>query len=306
VGGEISRVFVLSRVTLGADIAVTSVVLAAMKERFPEAEICFVGPAKNAEMFAADSRIVSIPINYTRSGTLRERLLAAVELRSILDETGTVVVDPDSRLTQLGLIPVCDDARYYFFESRSFGGSSDLNLSYLVSAWLEEGFGVRGAAPFVAPEMSDPAAKICLSWGVGENEDKRLGDAFEATVTKALVAKGATILLDCGAGGLEKERAIRLRDECASPRIQLYEGSYASFASQVVRSKLYVGYDSVGQHVAAAAKVPLISVFAGYPCQRMLDRWRPRGESVHVIPVEDNQRDAAVECALEAIEAVVV
>ena len=34
-GGEVRRVFVLSRVTLGADVAVTSVALAAAKERFP-------------------------------------------------------------------------------------------------------------------------------------------------------------------------------------------------------------------------------------------------------------------------------
>ncbi len=103
IGGEINRVFVLSRVTLGADIAVTSVVLAAMKERFPDAEICFVGPAKNAEMFAADPRIVSIPINYTRSGTLRERFWQRSNYVAFSTRPGTLVVDPDSRLTQLGL-----------------------------------------------------------------------------------------------------------------------------------------------------------------------------------------------------------
>ena len=302
IGGEIRRVLVLSRVTLGADIAVTSVVLAAMKARFPDAEVCFAGPGKNAEMFAADSQIVPISLNYTRSGTLRERLVAAAELRSLLDETGTLVIDPDSRLTQLGLIPVCDDSRYYFFESRAFGGSTDLNLSYLTSAWLEEVFGVEPTDPFVAPAAQEPAADVCLSWGVGENEDKRLGDAFEAAVTKGLIAKGGTILLDCGAGGAEKERAERLREECGSPLLQLHEGTYASFASQIIGSRLYVGYDSVGQHVAAAAKVPLISVFAGYPCERMLDRWRPRGESANVIAVEEHQRDHAISLALEAVE----
>ncbi|MBV9674706.1 MAG: hypothetical protein JO185_00110, partial [Acidobacteriaceae bacterium] len=75
-GGDISRVFVLSRVTLGADVAVTSVVLAAMKKRFPQSEIYLVGPAKNAELFADDARIVSIPVSYSRSGLLRDRLLA--------------------------------------------------------------------------------------------------------------------------------------------------------------------------------------------------------------------------------------
>ena len=37
------------------------------------------------------------------------------------DDPQSIVVDPDSRLTQLGLVPVCADERYYFFESRTFG-----------------------------------------------------------------------------------------------------------------------------------------------------------------------------------------
>ena len=39
-----NRVYVLSRVTLGADVAVTSVLLDAAKRRYPDAEIFFVGP----------------------------------------------------------------------------------------------------------------------------------------------------------------------------------------------------------------------------------------------------------------------
>ena len=49
-----TRVLVLSRVTLGADVAVTSVLLAAAKQAFPDAEIVFAGPRKNFELFAAD------------------------------------------------------------------------------------------------------------------------------------------------------------------------------------------------------------------------------------------------------------
>ena len=64
-----------------------------------------------------------LSVVYGRASLLRERLSAAVELRTLVDEPGTLVLDPDSRLTQLGLIPICDDARYYFFESRAFGGN---------------------------------------------------------------------------------------------------------------------------------------------------------------------------------------
>ena len=303
VGGEVQRVFVLSRITLGADVAVTSVALDAMKRRFPDAEICLAGPTKNAEMFAGDPRIVPIPLQYKRTGTLRERLVAAVELRSILDEAGTLVVDPDSRLTQLGLIPVCDDARYYFFESRSYGGVSEENLSSLISLWLEDGFGVSGSRPYVAPPPVPSGADVCVSWGVGENENKRIGELFESAVTSELLKLGGTVLLDCGAAAEEKQRAEALQRELGR-NLQLHEGSYASFASQIEKARLYVGYDSVGQHVAAAAGVPLISIFAGFPCQRMLARWRPVGPSSYVIPVGSGEQDRALPQVLEALKAI--
>ena len=302
VGGEVNRVFVLSRVTLGADIAVTSVVLDAMKDRFPEAEICFAGPAKNAELFTGDSRIVPVSIPYRRSGTLRERLKAASELKGLLDEAGTLVIDPDSRLTQLGLIPVCDDARYYFFESRAYGGSSDANLSALTAEWLSDVFAIAGARPYVAPPPGEPMAEICVSWGVGENEDKRISDAFEEAVTKELVGQGSRVMLDCGAGGEEAERARQLQARLNAPNLSLYQGPYAGFARQIVQSKLYVGYDSVGQHVASAAQVPLVSIFTGYSCGRMLARWSPSGQQARVIAVLPEMRDGALAQTLEAIE----
>jgi ADP-heptose:LPS heptosyltransferase len=49
---------------------------------------------------------------------------------------------------------------------------------------------------------------------------------------------------------------------------------------------LYVGYDSAGQHVAAACGVPLVSIFAGFPAPRMFHRWRPAGERTTVIRVD--------------------
>ena len=102
------RVFVLSRVTLGADVAVTSVILSAAKKRFPNARIVFVGPRKNYELFAADRRIHHAEVAYRR-GNLRERLSAWEELKAAVTATDSTVIDPDSRLTQLGLLPVCSE-----------------------------------------------------------------------------------------------------------------------------------------------------------------------------------------------------
>ena len=300
-GGDIARVFVLSRVTLGADVAVTSVALAAMKERFPEAEICLVGPAKNAELFADDRRITPIPVAYSRSGLLRDRLLAVIELHSVVDEPGSLVIDPDSRLTQLGLIPVCDDSRYYFFESRAFGGSSTLSLSELTSAWLSESFFLEGAQPYVAPIVSPKVADVAVSWGVGENAEKRVSDEFEFGVLAYLLQSGQRVIIDRGAGGEEAARIDALARQLNSPLLQVYDGSYAGFASHIVQSDLYVGYDSVGQHVAAAAGIPLVSAFAGYACERMLSRWRPHAPYAYVVAINDADRSEALALTCAAI-----
>ena len=301
-GGQVDRVFVLSRVTLGADIAVTSVALAAAKLRFPEAEICLVGPAKNAELFAADPRITPISVMYGRSSLLRDRLLAAAELRIAVDELGSIVIDPDSRLTQLGLIPVCDDSRYYFFESRAYGGELEATLPQLTAAWLSEVFDVDSVRAYVAPLRQDKIAPVTVSWGVGENANKRIGDSFEHDVLAALLDKGYSVLLDRGAGGEEAARVDALVQRLGSPeRLHIHEGSYASFASHILQSRLYVGYDSAGQHVAAAGDIPLVSIFNGYACERMLSRWRPVSDSARVIAADADNPSTVFAKTLQAI-----
>lgn len=303
VGGEIQRVFVLSRVTLGADVVVTSMALDAAKKRFPGAEICFVGPEKNAALFAEDKAITSIPVAYGRSSLLRERLTAAIELRSIVEETASLVIDPDSRLTQLGLIPVCDDARYYFFESRAFGGDLDTPLPQLTAEWLSEVFDVQDARRHLAPTTVEKIAMVTVSFGVGENGNKRIEGDFEYEVMKALLSRFDSVLLDQGAGGEEAKRAEQLYQRVGEPhRLKLHSGSYASFASHILQSRLYVGYDSAGQHVADAGAIPLVSVFTGFPCDRMFSRWRPTGARSRVVKVEEENRDSVLPRVLLAIE----
>ncbi len=292
-GGEVRRVFVLSRITLGADVAVTSVALAAAKHRFPSAEICLVGPEKNTAMFAGDPCIVPVTVTYGRGSLLRDRLLAAAELRVAVDERSSIVIDPDSRLTQLGLIPVCDDARYFFFESRAFGGELEGALPDLIAQWLSQVFDVERQRPYTAPVRQDRIADITVSLGVGENGNKRIDDEFEFQVLAKLLSYGRTLMLDRGAGGEEADRVNALAERLGMPALlHLHDGSYAEFASHIQQANLHVGYDSAGQHVAAAANVPLISVFCGYASERMLSRWSPNSPGARVIAVK--RRDASV------------
>ncbi len=135
---EPASVFVLSRVTLGADVAITSVLLDAAKRRFPNAQIWFVGPHKSWELFAADRRLRHLPMAYGRSDTLDARLAIWPQLLDALRQPNSIVIDPDSRLTQLGLLPICQEDDYYFFESRSYGGDGGDSLSSLASRWAAE------------------------------------------------------------------------------------------------------------------------------------------------------------------------
>ena len=252
------RVYILSRITLGADVAVTSVILDAAKQRYPDAEIVFVGPRKSYEMFEADPRIRHFPAPYARSGALIDRLRTSASLQ--FDDG--IVIDPDSRLTQLGLISVCDEQNYFFFESRSYGGDGHDALPLLASKWAQEMFGVANPRAFVAPLPStDPPAEITVSLGVGENPAKRIDGDFERELLSTLADTGASILVDKGGSAEEHDRVER----AIMPGMRTHDGAFAPFASQIARSKLYVGYDSAGQHVATACAVPQISIFKGLP-----------------------------------------
>lgn len=278
---EPDTVFVLSRVTLGADVAVTSVLLDAAKQRFPRAQIVFVGPPKNYELFAADPRVAHAPIVYRR-GSLQERLAVRQDLEILLAAPGAIVIDSDSRLTQLGLLPVCSEDRYHLFESRAYGGATIAPLPQLAASWAEETFGVSGAKPYVAL-TGEPAHRgtIAVSLGVGENPAKRLPDPFEENLITLLAEYDAEICIDKGAGGEEAARVERAVAR-SGVRATFWDGSFAGFAAIIAAARLYVGYDSAGQHVAAAAGVPLLSIFAGFPAPRMFDRWRPAGNVVRV------------------------
>jgi hypothetical protein len=223
-----------------------------------------------------------------RRGSLPQRLAVWDELKSLAAAPDCLVLDPDSRLTQLGLLPVCAEDRYHLFESRGYGGASDDNLPALAAQWASETLGVPNAAPYVCPvgqASGLPAAGyIAISLGVGENPAKRIPDPFEEQLL-ALLSARLPLVIDKGAGGEEAARVERAVAHSGA-HATFWEGSFASFAQVIAGSNLYVGYDSAGQHVATASGVPLIGIFAGFPAPRMFHRWRPSGPRATVIRVD--------------------
>jgi ADP-heptose:LPS heptosyltransferase len=303
-------VFVLSRVTLGADVAVTSVILDAAKRRFPKARVVLVASRKTWELFAADAGIGHAPVSIVRSGSMRERLAGLPELQTLLSQPGSIVIDPDSRLTQLGLLPVCPEENYYFFESRSFGGDGDDALPGLARRWAAATLDVDGCAPYIAPASGPEFSArplVTVSLGVGENPAKRIADSFEAGLLAHLAQRARLLVIDKGAGGEEAGRVERAvaRAGIAPERVRIFQGSFADFASIIARSDFYAGYDSAGQHVAAACGVPLVSVFAGFASPRMFARWRPTGRGrIEVVRVEDPDPASVLDRAKQAVDTI--
>jgi ADP-heptose:LPS heptosyltransferase len=341
---DTKRAVVLSRVTLGADVAITSVAIERLKRALPLAEIVLVGGRKAAELFGGDPRLSFREVDYQRAGTLMGRLLswidlldAVAELRRGLARGQCLVVDPDTRLTQLGLLPVTHQhgGDYLFFPSREYGHASALALGELTSLWLDEVF---GAAETTRPRVSlarrdlEQAGEmigrlrrggaqrvVSINFGVGENPMKRLDDEFEKSLVVRLIAQGATVVFDKGAGEEEARRAdaviaeatpvsglgvieldeTNLARHLSSDRMRaalvVWRGRIGAFAAMIGQSDLYIGYDSAGQHIAAALGVPCVDVFAGFTSPRMLDRWRPTGKAesrVIAVDGEGNRVDS--------------
>lgn len=165
--------------------------------------------------------------------------------------------------------------RYWLFESRSFGAETRDPLPVLAARWLAETFGVDGARPCIAPPVAGPEADVAVSFGVGGNPAKRVADPFEEAAL-GLLARRGTLLIDKGAGGEEAGRVERAIARSGA-RVKTWDGAFAPFAAAIATSRFYAGYDSAGGHVASACGVPLVSVFAGYPCRRFVDRWSPNG-----------------------------
>ena len=309
---HIRTVVVLSRVTLGADVAVTSAVIDAALQASLDARVCLLAPKKNLALFAAEPRVQGCPVSYQRSGSLRDRLASWFSVRDCireqvngLAESEYLVLDPDSRMTQLGLLPVADDRSYRFFDSRSASTQAPASVGQLAGAWCASMWGLdrNGPSPFVGLESgeaavvdmlrSDPAKRVAtVSFGVGGREAKRLGGQLEDALLELLRVRGFRTVLDCGAGDAEFQLALRRRhsfrgstchrvegDDRQVPFSDLvtWQGSIHGFGSMIGASDVYVGYDSAAGHLAAAQGVPVISLFAGAPSERFIKRWTPWG-----------------------------
>ena len=341
-----AKVLLLSRVTIGADVAVNSAVIAKLRQAMPETEFVILGSRKLRELYGGDGRIRIHEIVYERGGSLIARLTSWLDVVAAVNEERrgfgkdqVWVIDPDSRLTQLGLLPLVEnDRNYFFFESRSYRGGHVRNSAFrrqaslitqppeggtntiaeLAAAWSGELIGNHEPSfPFVAlpaehqsfgravtAAIRSPQSAIrnltTVSFGVGGNHGKRVSDEFEHQLVEGLLAD-SKIILDKGATNEEREQINRIvaivraagktvvelneanKAELADKNLRqadvvTWDGGIGAFAGLIAASDKYIGYDSAGQHIAAALGVPTLTVFVSSNNYTFAERWRPFGK----------------------------
>ncbi|NLF32251.1 MAG: glycosyltransferase family 9 protein [Planctomycetes bacterium] len=333
-GRPVEKVLLLSRVTLGADVAITSVLVQRLADRFAQADLVIVGGPKLGELFGAHPRLRVRPVDYPRRGGMLERFAVwQAVLAAVRDEIGGlpagagVIVDPDSRLSQLGVLPVAQGDALAFFNSRQYDESTArLAMAELANRWADSVFGpgprryprvwlpsepLRRGRAFCDRCRAGGRRLVCVSFGVGGNDRKRVGERFERLLIAGLLAEPHTcVLLDSGAGQVERARTAGLLAEMGagghavcrttleapegpdgSARLIAVETGIGEFAAVIGSADEYIGYDSAGQHLAAAQAVPCYTVFAGTNDTRFVRRWRAFGPGEFHVIHADTLRD---------------
>jgi ADP-heptose:LPS heptosyltransferase len=314
----VEKIILLSRITLGADVAIVSVMVQRLLQAYPHADVLILGEKKLAELFAGHQRVRVHPVAYPRHGGLIQRFDAWHSLLAILKEeipsdtpSASLLIDPDSRLSQLGMLPLGDDRNYLYFDSHDTSHNVRLmSMAELANKWLDT---VLGPSEFCYPRVW-PATDfltqarnllttlrchgceriIAVNFGVGRNERKRLGTIVETELVRRLLEHPrTTVILDQGFGPEEVEAARTILSAVQASGKTVKEVRFdrpaewtlaggvlavscgiGQTAALIGGSDEFIGYDSACQHIAAALQIPAITIFAGTNSPRFIRRWK--------------------------------
>jgi len=314
---DVKKILLLSRVTIGADVAITSIIIQRLAELFPKAEIVLIGGSKLDEVYGGNARIRLQTVDYNRKGGLIERLSSwQLVLHIIKHELAacplenTILIDPDSRLSQLGVLPIIPADHYFFFDSRSdISFASNMSMAQLTNTWITKVTGEEDFRyPKIWPRSSDlkkasgfyselkkcgARRVIVINFGVGGNQRKKVGQRLEKALLLSLLREPETVIvLDKGFGDEElrdsnllleavKENGFAAReavfggalDGPISSGVIGIQTRIGEIAAIISKCDEYIGYDSACQHIAAALEIPCLTIFAGSNNMRFIRRW---------------------------------
>jgi ADP-heptose:LPS heptosyltransferase len=243
------------------------------------------------------------------------------------------LIDPDSRLSQLGVLPIIPLEHYYFFDSRSgVSFAANMSMAQLTNAWLDN---LTGKDEFCYPAVwllpgplrkadalyqrlknNGTSSVIAINFGVGGNPRKKVGRLLEQELLLSLLRKPNTVIvLDKGFGEKELQSANYLlevveqhgyaikdalfgaefRSDISSGVIGL-QTHIGEIAAIIAKCDEYIGYDSACQHIAAALQTPCLTIFAGSNNMRFIRRWSAFGaNSCRMVHVDTLSDPDAIE-----------
>ena len=332
---KVAKILLLSRVTIGADVAITSIIIQRLAQLFPSAELVLLGDSKLDEIYGGNANIKLRQVAYNRKGGLLDRLSSWQAVLNIIDRElvdcpleNTILIDPDSRLSQLGVLPIIDLNHYFFFDSRSevsFAGN--LAMPQLTNAWLNKLTGEEDfyhPTVWLRPSNVQKAARLCaklkqngarriiaINFGVGGNPRKKLGKRLEQELLLNLLQEPNTvILLDKGYGDQELQNSNMLLTGTQAKGYDTHDAVFETssetnlnwgviglqtrigeIAALISNCDEYIGYDSACQHIAAALKTPCLTLFAGSNNMRFIRRWSAFGSNTCKIVHVDTLSD---------------
>jgi ADP-heptose:LPS heptosyltransferase len=235
-----SRIVVLSRVTIGADVLLASVALQRLHDAYPSASLHLLGDRKLAGLFGGLPGVSITEVSYPRRGPLSARLAGWLQVRqAVRDLQADLVVAPDSRLDQLGILPLIDESRYLLWENLLPGPAR--SLADVLDGWLAARLALN-ALPARLPRLGfdtatqalqvrlglalgsgshDCAPLAAVKFDHGGNPAKALPREAEVAILAALRARGWRILLDRGFGEAELANSDALVEQLAMPVLDI-------------------------------------------------------------------------------------
>jgi hypothetical protein len=195
---QVKKILLLSRVTIGADVAITSVVIQRLATYFPDAKMVIIGGNKMGEIYGGHPDLKIREVANSRRGGLIRRLSSWFSVLHIIEqeiaslkEEEFILVDPDSRFSQLGILPLVHSKdNYYFFDSRSDSSfNKKMSMLELTNDWLDKITGEKNfvySKVWIKEDSLEQAEKIietlrrkgasqiiAVNFGVGGNPRKK-------------------------------------------------------------------------------------------------------------------------------------
>ncbi|HEC91984.1 MAG TPA: pyruvate kinase, partial [Candidatus Atribacteria bacterium] len=257
---KIKKIFILSRITIGADIAITNRLITGFLKTFPFAEIVLFGNRRTLNEICGGEnriRIESLPVLPKGAGTAIDRFLPWAEIVKVLEEEikelktneDFIIFDPASRIGRVGVLPFIHKDKellhYYFFEGNLTSTQRPVKRkSDLYQEFAQNCFGISLEYPTVFLKKEDVifAQKIwesydlgkyfviALQFGVGGDNNKRIWNHtseeeivsyFEKSLIQRLLAEGHSLLIDKGFGWYEETQINEILKNLNVPIIEI-------------------------------------------------------------------------------------